>query len=229
MDRIKACFVANVSHQLRTPVTTIKLYAHLMQQQSEKWAQYLAPLTQEADHQAQLVENILQISRIDAGRLEMNPKPAALNTLTGATVANYQLLARERGLTLKHKPARPGPVALVDVGWMTQVLSNLVMNAILYTPEGGTVSVSTGREKADDRVWATATVADTGMGIPGEEVPHIFERFFRGEKPQQMQISGTGLGLAIVKETVELHGGRITVESQAGRGSAFTVWLPLVE
>ncbi|HEC33156.1 MAG TPA: ATP-binding protein, partial [Chloroflexi bacterium] len=102
-----------------------------------------------------------------------------------------------------------------------------VTNALYYTPEGGRVVVSTGREEAEGRAWATATVADTGMGIPEEELPHIFERFFRGVKPRQMQISGTGLGLAIVKEIVELHGGWVTVESQVGEGTTFTVWLPL--
>ena len=112
---------------------------------------------------------------------------------------------------------------------MKQVLNNLVENAIQYTPEGGKVVVSTGKQEAEGRVWATATVADTGVGIPEEELPHIFERFFRGVEPRTMQVAGTGLGLAIVKEIVELHGGRVTVESQVGEGTTFTVWLPLTD
>jgi len=112
---------------------------------------------------------------------------------------------------------------------MTQVLDNLVNNAIRYTPEGGRITVSTGRTEARGRWWATITVTDTGMGIPEDELPHVFERFFRGEKPRTLQISGTGLGLAIVKEIVELHGGRVTVKSEVDKGSRFTVWLPLVE
>jgi len=110
-----------------------------------------------------------------------------------------------------------------------QVLNNLVVNAIQYTSEGGKVVVSTGKEEAEGRTWATVTVTDTGMGIPEEELPHIFERFFRGSRPQSMQIAGTGLGLPIVKEIVELHGGRVTVESLVGEGTTFTVWLPLAE
>jgi signal transduction histidine kinase len=107
------------------------------------------------------------------------------------------------------------------------VLSNLLSNATRYTPEGGKVTVSTGLAEAYERVWATLAVADTGMGIPEHELPHVFERFFRGEKTQSMQVSGTGLGLAIAREIAQLHGGRITVESKMEEGSTFTVWLPL--
>ena len=87
--------------------------------------------------------------------------------------------------------------------------------------------VSTGRDQMDDRAWATATVMDTGIGIPADEIPQLFVRFFRGEKSRMMQVPGTGLGLAIVKEIVELHGGKVAVESKVGKGSTFTVWLPL--
>ncbi len=235
LDRMKTRFVTNVSHELRTPITTIKLYVHLMQRQPEKWAKYLDTLAQEADHQARLIEGILEISHIDAGRLEMEPRPVSLHELTEVTIASHQVLAQEQGVALEHRfsPLRSGgaggggPVALVDPERMMHVLNNLVENAIHYTPEGGKVMVSTGMEEAEGRVWATATVTDTGMGIPEEELPHLFERFFRGEKPRLMQVSGTGLGLAIVKEIVELHGGRVTVESEEGVSSTFTVWLPL--
>ncbi len=240
LDRVKSRFVSNVSHELRTPVTTIKLYATLLQQTSpeeEKWGEYLDALAREADWQARLVEEILQISRIDAGRLEMKPRLISLNELTEAAVGSHQVLAQDHGLTLEHRPSPPasggegggGLVVMADSERMMQVLSNLVGNAIHYTPEGGKVVVSTGTEEAEGRIWATVTVADTGLGIPEEELPHVFERFFRGEKPRLMQISGTGLGLAIAKEIVELHGGRVTVESEVGVGTIFTVWLPLAD
>jgi signal transduction histidine kinase/HAMP domain-containing protein len=249
LDRVKSRFVSNVSHELRTPVTTIKLYAALMRRNPEKWEEYLAPLAQEADRQAQLVADILQISRIDTGRLELKPCPTPLNQLTKEIITSHQVLAQDQGLTLEHRlmdtpraepgtlasleGERPGtysveqPAALVDPERMRQVLNNLVRNAICYTPEGGTVTLSTGKKEAEGRVWAVATVRDTGMGIPEEELPHIFERFFRGEKPQLMQISGTGLGLAIARDIVELHGGHMTVESEVDVGTTFTVWLPL--
>ncbi len=238
LDRMKTRFVTNISHELRTPITTIKLYAHLMGQQPEKWEKYLPPLAEEADRQAQLVAGILEISDIDAGRLEMDPRPTPLDELAEVSVAGRQVMAQDKGLTLEHRTPPPSPprkrgrggvVALVDPERMMQVLYNLVENAIHYTPEGGKVVVSTGKQEAGGRVWATVTVEDTGMGIPEEELPHIFDRFYRGVEPRAMQISGTGLGLAIVEEIVELHGGRVTVESEEDVGSTFTVWLPLSE
>jgi len=268
LDRMKARFVTNISHELRTPITTAKLYTALLQrispeQSEEKWRQYLDALAQETDWLARLVQDILQISHIDTGRLEMKPRPVFLDELSETTVASHRALAQERGLTLDHLLEEPGTLAsswpeallgdpdsaglglgraqssrravepsvplvtLVDPERMVQVLNNLVGNAIRYTPEGGKVVVSVGKKELDGRAWATVTVADTGMGIPEEELPHVFERFFRGEKPRTMQLSGTGLGLAIVKEIVELHGGRVTVESEVDAGTIFTVWLPL--
>ena len=228
LDRLKSRFVSNVSHELRTPVTTIRLYAALLRRSSpEKWEEYLDALEQESVRQTQLVEDILQISRVDAGRMEMKPEPIDLNELTAAIVVNHRALAQNEELALEHRPAEAGPVALVDPERMIQVLNNLVANAIQYTPQGGRVVVSTGKWEAEGRTWATTSVADTGIGIPAEELSHVFERFFRGEGPRQMQVPGTGLGLAIVREIVELHGGRVTVESQVGEGTTFTVWLPL--
>lgn len=228
MDRMKTRFVASVSHELRTPVTTIKLYAELMKRTPpEKWGTYRDMLAQEADRQARIVEDVLHISRIDAGRVSLRPRPISLNEFTEAAVANHLALAREREQMLFHRPSEPGPIALADQNQIMQVFNNLVVNAVRYTPEGGQVVVSTGRERWEGRFWATATVTDTGIGISEDELPRTFERFFRGEKVRSMQIPGTGLGLSIVKEVVELHGGRVTVESEVGSGSAFTVWLPL--
>jgi two-component system sensor histidine kinase BaeS len=202
-----------------------------MQKQPERWREYLEPLAQEAEHQADLVEDILEISRVDAGRLEISPKRTNLDELFEMGVASSRPRAQEKGLRLTYesREAAPGPVSMVDPQRMTQVLDNLINNAIRYTRRGGTIAVSTGIRESKGREWATLTVTDTGMGIPEDELPHVFERFFRGEKPRTLQISGTGLGLAIVKEIVELHGGRVTVESEVGEGSSFTVWLPLAE
>jgi two-component system phosphate regulon sensor histidine kinase PhoR len=212
------------------PVTTIKLYAHLLQRTSpreEKWQAYLTALAQEANRQAQLVEDILQISRIDAGRLEVQPRPISLDELAARAIDSHRVLAKERDLMLEHHPVEPGPMTLVDPERTMQVLNNLVENAIHYTPPGGAVAVSAGQAEAEGRAWATMSVADTEIDIPEDERPHVFERFFRGKEPRVMQVSGTGLGLAIAKEIAELHGGHVTVESQAGKGTTFTIWLPL--
>ncbi len=229
LNRMKTRFISNISHELRTPITTIKLCAHLMKRQPEHWQGHLNTLIQEAEHQAQLVESILKISRLDAGRLEMDPCPTSLDELAESIVASRQILAQEKHLNLAYHANPTSPVlALVDRGWMTQVLDNLVGNAIRYTPTGGAIDVSTATQEAEGRTWATVTISDTGMGIPAEELPHIFDRFFRGEKPRTMQLTGTGLGLSIVQEIVELHGGWVIVESEEDVGSTFTIWLPIV-
>ncbi|MCP4537366.1 MAG: GAF domain-containing protein [Chloroflexi bacterium] len=237
LDRMKTRFVTNISHELRTPVTTIKLFAHLMQQHPEKWQQYIGSLAQEADHQARLVEDILQIARIDGGHLDMEPRPISLDELAKAAVARHQTLAQNQGLAVEYLPSGEmgGSVVLVNPELMIQVLNNLVGNGVRYTPEGGRVVVSTETKEVEGCTWATVTVTDTGMGILEEELPYIFDRFFRGKKPREMQLTGTGLGLSIAKEIVELYGGRVTVESpstelgagEAGVGSTFIVWLPV--
>jgi signal transduction histidine kinase len=226
LARMKARFVSNVSHELRTPVACIKAFVHLMERDPERWQEYLEPLAQEADHQVQLVEDILEISRADAGRVEVIPEPTPLNELTREEVVAHRTLAEEEGVTLIHRPADSEVLALADPQRMKQVLDNLISNAIRYTLEDGEVTVSTGKAKTANGTWATMTVSDDGIGIPEQEMDHIFDRFFRGEKPRSMQIPGTGLGLAIVKEIVELHEGQITVKSKPKEGSSFTVWLP---
>lgn len=228
LDRLKDRFVSNVSHELRTPVTTIKLYAELMRRSPpEEWAEYLPAMEQEAERQARLVEDILQLSRLDSGRLKMAPQPVSLNELAEGVVVSHRALASQHGLTLSTRLASPSPIAQADADQMMQVLNNLVVNAIHYTPSGGSVVVSTGEKTREGRKWAIIQVEDTGIGISAEDMPHLFERFYRGRMPRQMQIAGTGLGLAIVKEIVDMHGGQVTVESQVDVGSTFTVWLPL--
>ncbi len=229
LDRLKSRLVSNVSHELRTPITAIKLYASLMRRSSpERWGEYLDALEQEAERQARLIEDILQLSRIDAGRLETKPIALALDALAAEAVASHQAMALQRNLTLSCLPGETGLMIWADRGQVLQVLTNLLTNAIRYTPAGGRVEVVTERRTAEGRAWATVTVSDTGIGIPPEELPYIFDRFFRGEKARESQIPGTGLGLAIVKEIVDLGGGRIEVESEVDAGSRFTVWLPLM-
>ena len=226
LSRMKTRFVSNVSHELRTPIATIKLLAHLMQEQPDKCQEYLQPLMQEAEHQAKLVRDILDMCRVDAGRLEIHAEKIDLNALVSTAIDKYSSQTDRRTLSLRHESAKPAPIALADPRWVTQVVDNLLSNAVRYTPPGGSIEVTTASEVSSGRQWATITVSDTGIGIPDDELPYIFDRFYRGEKPQAMQVSGTGLGLAILKDIVDLHGGQVTVESTVGAGSSFTVWLP---
>jgi two-component system phosphate regulon sensor histidine kinase PhoR len=218
LDRMKTHFVTNISHELRTPITTIKLYAHLLQRtplEDKKWTDYLDALVQEADHQAQLGEDILQISRIYDGLLQTAPRPTSLDELVEAAVIRQQAMARKRCVTVEHHVVQPSPVALVDPRQIVQVLQILVGEAIHFTAPNGQVVISSGQKEAEGRLWATVSVSDTGEVIPAEDLPHIFERFFREEEPRSVRVSATGLRLMIVKGIVELNGGQVIVESPA--------------
>ncbi|MBN2390508.1 MAG: GAF domain-containing protein, partial [Anaerolineae bacterium] len=230
LDRVKSQFVSNISHELRTPLTSIRLYSSLIQRSaSENADRYFEPLDREVDRLSKLVEDILQISRIEAGQLELDRRVVDLNPLTEMAVMSHHILAEARGLTVTYQTANGKTMVSVDYDRFMQVVNNLIENAINYTPSGGQISVATECREKDGRMWATVTVRDTGMGVPAHEIQHLFERFFRGSEPQEMRIQGSGLGLAIVKEIVELHGGSVTVDSQAGAGSTFTVWIPVME
>lgn len=229
LERLRARFISNISHELRTPLTTLKTYLYILRGMPELFPQYLDILEREVDWQARLVEDVLEISRLDSDAFRMQFRPVGLNALTTEVVDAQRPLALARGLALEFHPAEVEPVARADPDALRMVLINLVRNSIQYTLPGGRVEVSTGEEEWEGHRWATVTVADTGIGIPQEELPYIFDRFFRGERPRQMQIPGTGLGLSILKEIVDRHGGRIAVESEVGKGTRFTVWLPVAE
>jgi PAS domain S-box-containing protein len=232
IDRMRTTFITNISHELRTPVTTIQAYAYLIQRTSpedKKWNQYMQIMLQEVDRQVQLVRDILCISRIYAGRLEIVPRPTSLNELTEAAVATHRSLAQERELVVVYRPVDPSPLLLVDPQQMMLVLNNLVDDAIRYTQAGGQVMVSTGQTEVEGRVWATVTVSDTGERIPAEDLLHIFERFFREEEPRSVRVFDTGLRLMILWEIVALHDGWVTVESGEREGTTFTIWLPLAD
>ncbi len=229
LERMKSQFISNVSHELRTPITTILLYASMLQKQKpEKHAEYLKSLMQEAERLARLVEDVLQISRLDAGRLEIKVRPIDLNELIQSIYEKQRKVAQTGGLDLSFTPDAAAPRALADPERLRQILHNLLQNAFNFTGPGGRVMIDTELHAGEGR-WAAINIRDTGIGIPAEELPHIFERFFRGLEPRRRQLRGSGLGLAIAKETLERQGGRITVESRLGQGSTFTVWLPLAE
>ena len=229
LERLRARFISNISHELRTPLTTLKTYLHLLRRMPELLPEYLDILEREVDWQARLVEDVLEISRLDSGAIRIQFGPVGLNALAAEVVDAQRPLALAQGLVLECRLAEKGPVARADPDALRIVLSNLVRNSIQYTLSGGRVEVSTGEEEGEGHRWATIAVADTGIGIPKDELPYIFDRFFRGDRPRQMQIPGTGLGLSIVKEIVDRYGGRIMVESEEGKGTRFTIWLPVAE
>ena len=231
VDRLKSQFVSDVSHELRTPLTNIRLYLDLMETTDDrvKSARYLQTLTRESERLANLIDDLLSLSRLEAGATPFNPEALDIGELLAALVEDRRSLAGSRGLELTIEAEPQLPKANVDRRLLGQVFTNLLTNAMHYTPAGGRIKVRTQSRSLSDQLWVTAEIEDSGMGIAPEEQPLIFSRFYRGRAGEASGESGTGLGLAICKEIADLHSGRISVESTGfnGRGSKFTVWLPL--
>jgi signal transduction histidine kinase len=231
LAQVKDEFVSNVSHELRTPIASLKLYHSLLARYPAKAETYLATLRRETDRLEHIIDGLLQLSRVDQGQVAITLCPVNLNDLVRLEVSDRPLMAESRGLTLTLKEQPDAPVIKADPMLLGQVLSILLTNSLNYTPAGGWVEVSTQVCKSKGDLWAGFTVSDNGQGIPPDEQPHIFERFFRGKAGRKSGIPGTGLGLALVKEIVEQHQGRVEVASEGvpGKGSAFSVWLPVDE
>ena len=226
-DQLKTRFVADVSHELRTPLTNIRLYLELLETaEGEKAQDYMATLNRETDRLVDLIEDLLSISRLDAGTAVMAARPVDLNIMARSLVDDRRRLLADRVIRLQFEPQADLPRVSVDEHMLNQVVANLLTNAMNYTQEGGAIIVSTKSETVDGAAWVTLTVADTGSGIPSEEQARVFERFFRGAASRQLGVPGTGLGLAICQEILRRHDGRITLESAPGKGTAFTIWLP---
>jgi signal transduction histidine kinase len=227
LARMQASFVSSVSHELRTPVTAIKLYIDLLRRRPTEIERYLSALEQVANQQIRLVEAVLNLSRIDAGQLELERTRIDINALIKKSITTEIVhLAEAQNVRLNYRFAGQSLIALADGERIEQAIYALVSNGILYTPAGGEVVVTTGSGVKNGRQWVWLMVADTGIGISEEELPHIYERFYRGERAQQMRAAGTGLGLSLAKEIITLHGGGLDVASQENTGSTFTMWLP---
>ena len=229
LDRLKSEFVANVSHELRTPLTNINFYLNLLTsvQDGQKKEKYMAILRQETQRLKTLIETVLDLSRLDAAQAagQAGTERVDMGQLAAQVVASHEELARTGDVALRLEVDDSPLQVSGDHNQLVQVVTNLLANAINYTPPGGQVTV---RARAEgDQVCLC--ISDTGMGIPPKEQGLIFDRFFRGERATAAGIPGTGLGLSIVKEIVDLHGGQIQVQSAPGQGSTFQVWLPRLQ
>lgn len=225
LDEMKSEFVATVSHDLRAPLTFIRGYASMLPlagDLTEKQQEYLEKIFAGIEQMSALVENLLNLQRIEAG-IGLEERPCHLGALLVEAVDGMRARAVAKGLVLTIEASEPAPVIWGDATLLRQAITNLVDNAIKYTPAGGKVSVGLrvfGRE-------VHISVADTGVGIAPEDQVRLFEKFYRIRHRGMDDTPGSGLGLAIVKSIVERHGGRVWVESQPGRGSTFTIALPI--
>jgi PAS domain S-box-containing protein len=229
LDQMKDEFVTRISHELRTPLANVRLYTNLLEKgRPEKHGEYLATLKQEGNRLNKLIEDLLDISELDMGRIPIEASPTDLGRLLGDVLHDHQSLAEACGLTLQYFPAAVLPRVWADPALLLRVIANLLSNALNYTPAGGLITCSTQLQARNDKLWVTLTVKDTGPGISSQEMPRLFERFYRGQAARNYKTPGTGLGLAISKEIMHKLGGFITVESQLQHGAAFTIWLQTV-
>ena len=221
-------FVADASHELRTPVAAIRSMTDVALAQSaplerEEYLTILRDVNAEAERLGNLISDLLELARTDENQLILECEPVRLELLTVDVAATTETLAAEREITME--VVTHGPVTVLgDEVRLIQVIMNLIDNAITYTNAGGKVTLEVDIQGKNARL----TVRDTGIGIAAEHLEHIFERFYRVDPARSRAAGGTGLGLAIVEWIVRAHGGKITVESQVGQGTTFTVMLPLV-
>ncbi len=229
LENMRKEFVANVSHELRTPITSIKSYAETLLDgaldDKEASVKFLGVINAEADRMTRLVKDLLQLSRLDNQQLKWNFEEVSLVELVKYAVDRMEMEAMARHQTLNCYVMGEIPLIEADYDRLEQVVFNLVGNAIKYTPEDGKITVYVG--KIYNEVYFK--VADTGIGIPENDLPRIFERFYRVDKARSREMGGTGLGLAIAKDIVEAHGGMIAITSQVDHGTEVTVRIPILQ
>jgi signal transduction histidine kinase len=228
LDRLKSDFVSNVSHELRTPLTAIKGAVDLILREvagplTEKQIHYLTRVRSNTQHLAGLINDLLDLSKIESGKIEVKSSLVSMGGLVHEVVETLRPIAVEKGIALEAAIPEQSIMVWADRDKINQVLMNLIGNAIKFTPAHGTVTVSASRN-GDERVQVS--VSDTGPGVPPEENEKIFDKFYQVGEVDGVKPKGTGLGLAICKALVELHGGRIWVESEMNRGSTFYFTLP---
>ena len=228
LERMRQDFVANVSHELKTPLASIKAYTETLLD----WAlhdenvnvRFLNRIEEQADRLNQLILDLLSLARLESGHEVFQHGPLAVSAVVETCIETHRgrAEAKELDLRLDLGPVDESTLVVADEEAVHQILDNLIDNAIKYTPEGGWVRVAC--QLSDDAV--ELEVADSGIGIPRDDLPRVFERFYRVDKARSREMGGTGLGLSIVKHLIQSIGGQITVDSRVGEGTRFNVKLP---
>jgi|GEM_PF-509640 len=227
IDRLKSSIVANVSHELRTPLASIKVYTELLLgsvPETDQYREWLEVIDRETDRLTSLINDFLDLSRLESGRLTLRREPLQLEQLVSEVVGMLQVQAQRRGIQIAVE-AEPGLGTLqADRDLMRIVVKNLVGNAVKFSHDDSSVRVKVWQDERGIRF----SVTDDGIGIPRDAIPHLFTKFFRVASGSPSEVQGTGLGLALAREAVLAHGGQIDVESTLGKGSCFTVTVPNV-
>jgi two-component system phosphate regulon sensor histidine kinase PhoR len=226
LEMVRAEFVANVSHELKTPVTAVKGFAETLLEGAlydpRACEEFVSIIAEEAERLNRLINDLLSLSRIESREIRLQLEPLELGHEIRQIADTIMPRFQKKELALNVlAPGKP-VVAQADRDRLEQVLLNLLENSLMYTPSGGRVDVAVWEEVG----MVVVSVSDTGIGIPPDDLPRIFERFYRVDRARSRKLGGTGLGLAIVKHIVDAHGGRVWVESELGQGSTFYFTLP---
>jgi PAS domain S-box-containing protein len=229
LSEVKDEFVANVSHEMRTPLTNLKLYHDLLLKKPARLPAYTEILQRETERLELIIEDLLTLSRLDQKNDAIQCEVTDLNDLVQTLVQDRKSLVEQNGVSIRFELDSSLPQINVDSSMITQVLSILLTNAVHYTPARGDIFVFTQMKQMGELAWAGFCVQDTGYGITADEQAQLFTRFFRGEASKHVGSPGTGLGLAIAKEIVDRHYGEIEIQSSGvpGEGTAVIVWLPV--
>ncbi|MDF2520228.1 MAG: sensor signal transduction histidine kinase [Clostridia bacterium] len=226
LDRMRKEFVANVSHELRTPLTTIKSYTETLldgaMDNKEYTTNFLKVIDSESERMTRLVKDLLQLSKLDYDNMQWNMKQMDIYKVVSDCTYKMDISAKQKNQTLIFNGDIDIPVILGDKDRIEQVIINILSNAIKYTPDNGKIEVSITKEENN----IVIKVADTGLGIPKEDLPRLFERFYRVDKARSRMLGGTGLGLSIAKQIVEAHKGNIKIQSEYGQGTQVFICLP---
>jgi len=225
LQNIRQEFLSNISHELRTPLTSILAFVETLEDgaidDEENNLRFLGVIRRNAERMTHLLNDILELSSIESGKIEIEPKTLNLPRVVEEVFTNLSGKASEKNVVLTSEiPSNTSVYA--DAMRLEQMLTNLIDNAVKFNREGGSVTVGYSSNDANDVI----SVADTGEGIAGEHLKRLFERFYRADRARSREIGGTGLGLAIVKHLARLHGGEISVTSTVGKGSTFYIELP---
>ncbi len=229
LDQMKSDFVANVSHELRTPLMAISGAIELLTGYAEKMVKdekvnlFLGLITRNTERMRTLLNDLLDFSRLESNQLKLSPTKYMLDVQLAETIQDLEMKAREKAITLKYREPAEHIEAYADHERIKQVAANLISNAIKFTPEGGLITVECG---CDGKI-VEFSVKDNGVGIPLDKQTKIFEKFFQVDTSASRSHGGFGIGLSICKSVVEKHGGKISVLSEPGQGSTFTVKLPV--
>ncbi len=227
-DLLRRELVANVSHDLRTPLATLTAYIETMQLKEadlsmDERRKYLKVARKHCERLSSLVDDLFELARLEARETVLNIEPFNIAELVQDVVQNYELSAKEKNITLTSNIGQDLSFVRGDIGLVERVLENLIMNGLRHTPEGGTVSIML--SPSDE--YMNVQVLDTGVGIPDEIQPHIFDRYYKVDEPETFPASFAGLGLAIAKRIMDLHDSSIEVESEPDTGTCFTFRLPV--